>query len=60
MKSCSGGKVEVFPEGGASLSLTVSSGTVPPQKTFQARRAKRCILTRRARPKEGFFGYGAA
>ena len=45
----------------SSSSLTVRSGTVPPQKkTFQARRAKRCILTRRARPKEGFLGYGAA
>ena len=30
-----------------------------PKKTFQARRAKRCILTRRVRPKEGFLGYGA-
>ena len=60
MKSCPGGKVEVLPEGGSSSSLTVRSGTVPPQKTFQARRAKRCILTRRARPMEGFFLYGAA
>ena len=31
-----------------------------PKKTFQARRAKRCILTRRARPKEGFLGFGVA
>ena len=60
MKSCPSGKVEVFPEGGSSSSLTERSGTVPPKKTFQARRAKRCILTRRARPNEGFMGYGAA
>ena len=60
MKSCPSGKVEVFPEGGSSSSLIVRSGTVPPQKTFQARKAKRCILTRRARPKEGFLRYGAA
>ena len=60
MKFCPGTKVEVFQEGGSSSSLTVRSGTVPPQKTFQARKAKRCILTRRARPKEGFLGYGAA
>ena len=60
MKSCPGGKVEVFLEGGSSSSLTMRSGTVPPQKTFQARRAKLCILTRRARPKKGFLGYGAS
>ena len=60
MKSCPGGKVEVFPEGGSSSSLTVRSGTVPPQKTFQERSVKRCILTRRARPKKGFLGYGTA
>ena len=31
-----------------------------PKKTFQARWSKRCILTRRTRPNEGFIGYGAA
>ena len=36
------------------------SGTLPPQKTFQARRAKRFILTNRARPNEGFLRYGVA
>ena len=60
MKTCPGGKVEVFPEGGSSSSLTMGSGTVPPQKNFQARRAKLCILTRRAMPKKGFLGYGAS
>ena len=44
----------------SSLSLIVRSGTVPPRKTFQVRRAKRCILTHRASPKVGFLGYGAA
>ena len=59
MKSCLGAKVEVFPEGGSSSSLTVRRGTMPPQKTFQVCKAKRCILTRRARLKDGFLGYGA-
>ena len=60
MKSCPGGKVEVFPEGGSSSSLTVSSGTLPPQNTLQARRANGFILTSRARPKKGFLRYGVA
>ena len=36
------------------------SGTVHSQKNISSGRVKRCILTRRARPKEGFLGYGAA
>ena len=43
----------------SSSSLTVLSGIVPPQKNLSRGRAKRCILTRWARPKEGFLGYGA-
>ena len=36
------------------------SGAVPPKKNLSSGRAKQCILTRRARPKEGILGYGVA
>ena len=34
------------------------SGAMPPQKNLSSSRTKQCILNRRARPKEGFLGYG--
>ena len=42
----------------SSSSLTVRSGTVPPQKTILARRAKRFILTSRAGRRRVFGGMG--